>query len=358
MNNNNYAIIMAGGVGSRFWPVSRTSYPKQFIDILGTGKTLIQGTFHRLLNLVPVTNIYVITNDLYVPLVKEQLPEMAEEQILAEPVMRNTAPCIAYACYKINSINSEANILVAPSDHLILDSEEFVKKAGEALDFAGKNDALITLGIRPSRPDIGYGYIKIASETGDAIYPVERFMEKPNLESAKEFVASGNYFWNAGIFIWSGKSIASAFKKYSKDVHDIFCSDVYNTPNEKDFLTSEYPKSPNISIDYAILEKAGNVYVIPADFGWSDLGTWSSVYMLAEKDSAGNAAIPQEKVLLYNSTGCMVNVPADKLVVLSKLDNYIVVEANNTLMICPIEEEQTVKQFVADVKERFGTKYI
>ena len=359
MNNNNYAVIMAGGVGSRFWPVSRTTHPKQFIDIVGTGKTLIQGTFDRLKKVIPAENIFVVTNELYVSLVKEQLPGISQEQILAEPVMRNTAPCIAYACYKISALNPNANILVAPSDHLILDTEEFARKVTQALNYAANNDALVTLGIKPSRPDTGYGYIKIAEVSDEAISPVERFMEKPNLELAKEFVASGNYFWNAGIFIWSARTIGEAFKKYSPEIEGIFAdSSNYNTSAETEFLKNEYAKSPNISIDYAILEKASNVYVIPSDFGWSDLGTWSSVYTLSLKDDKGNAAIPPEKVLFYNSSGCMVNVPADKLVVLSKLNDYIIVEANNTLIICPKDEEQIVKQFVADVKERFGIRYI
>lgn len=358
---NFFAVIMAGGVGSRFWPISRTAYPKQFIDILGTGKTLIQQTYERFLKIVPAQNIYIVTNDSYRGLVKEQLPEINMDQILGEPVMRNTAPCIAYACHKIAQINPDASIVVSPADHLILDTEEFVKDIQLSLDAATRNNCLITLGIKPSRPDTGYGYIQFTSHTlENHLHKVKTFTEKPNVELAKTFVQSGEFLWNAGIFVWSASSILSAFESHLPEMNDIFKEgdSKYNTPDEQPFIQHAYYQCTNISIDYAILEKATNVYVLPTDFGWSDLGTWASVYELKEKDALGNAVIPQERVMLYDSTNCMINVSPDKIVVLQGLNDYIVVEANNTLVVCRKTEEQRVKQFVADAKAKFGAEYI
>ena len=356
-----YVIIMAGGIGSRFWPISRTGYPKQFIDILGTGKTLIQSTYERFIKIVPKENIYIVTNESYTKLVKQQLPDLHEQQILGEPIMRNTAPCVAYACHKINMINPNASIVVAPSDHLILDSDEFIKDITKSLEAASRHDCLITLGIKPSRPDIGYGYIQFTSQALDkAFFKVKTFTEKPNLELAKTFVQSGEFLWNAGIFVWSASSIIKSFEKYLPEINELFKDgeSAYNTPDEHSFIQTVYYQCTNISIDYGIMEKADNVYVLPTDFGWSDLGTWSSIYELAEKDYVGNAVIPPEKVIMYDSSNCMVNVPKNKLVILQGLHDYIVVESNNTLLICPIEEEQSVKQIVADVKSRFGAEYI
>jgi mannose-1-phosphate guanylyltransferase len=361
MNKNYYAIIMAGGIGSRFWPVSRTSHPKQFIDILGTGKTLIQNTYDRFLKICPKENIYVVTNDIYTDLVKKQLPDMGDQQILTEPVMRNTAPCIAYGSFKIESLNPDAAIVVAPSDHLILDEAAFVKAIEKSLEAVTKNDCLVTLGIKPSRPDTGYGYIQYTEQSlHDDFYKVKTFTEKPNLEIAKTFVQSGDFLWNAGIFVWSAKSIVKAFSSYLPDMHDIFAEarPVYNTDGEKIHIHKSYQQCTNISIDYGIMEKAENVYVLPSEFGWSDLGTWASIYDLADKDYVGNAVIPSEKVIMYDSSNCMVNVPADKLVILQGLHDYIVVESNNTLLICPRDQEQNVKKVVADVKQKFGVKYI
>ncbi|WP_374164323.1 mannose-1-phosphate guanylyltransferase [Arcticibacter sp. MXS-1] len=358
---NFYAVIMAGGIGSRFWPISRTAHPKQFIDILGTGKTLIQQTYDRFLKIVPAENIYVVTNDSYRSLVKEQLPALSEHQILGEPVMRNTAPCVAYACHKIGMLNPEASIVVSPADHLITDTEEFVRKINYSLEAASRMNCLITLGIKPSRPDTGYGYIQFTDQKleGD-LHKVKTFTEKPNLELARTFVQSGEFLWNAGIFVWSVASILSAFQQHLPEMNDIFKEgdNKYNTDAEQPFIQHAYYQCTNISIDYGIMEKAKNVYVLPSDFGWSDLGTWASVYQLSEKDYLGNAVIPSEKVVMYDSSNCMVNVPADKLVILQGLDDYIVVESNNTLMICQKSEEQKVKQIVADVKARFGTEYI
>jgi mannose-1-phosphate guanylyltransferase len=361
MNNNYYAIIMAGGIGSRFWPISRTSYPKQFIDILGTGKTLIQNTYERFLKICPKENIYVVTNESYTDLVKEQLPEMRDNQILTEPVMRNTAPCVAYGSFKIESLNPDAAIVVAPSDHLILNEDAFISAIEKSLQTALQYDYLITLGIKPSRPDTGYGYIQYTDEAiNEDFHKVKTFTEKPTLDIAKTFIQSGDFLWNAGIFVWSAKSIVKAFGTYLPDMHEIFAEarSIYNTSDEKVHINQAYQRCTNISIDYGVMEKAENVFVLPSEFGWSDLGTWASIYQLAEKDYVGNAVIPADKVIMYDSSNCMVNVPDDKLVVLQGLHDYIVVEANNTLLICPRDQEQNVKQVVADVKQKFGTKYI
>jgi len=338
MNKDYYAIIMAGGIGSRFWPISRTSYPKQFIDILGTGKTLIQNTYERFLKVCPKENIYIVTNDNYFDLVRTQLPDMADQQILTEPVMRNTAPCIAYGCFKIESINPNASIVVAPSDHLILDEGAFITAIEKSLKIASKNQCLITLGIKPSRPDTGYGYIQYTDQILDEdFHKVKTFTEKPTLDIAKTFIQSGDFLWNAGIFIWSADAILKAFSRYLPEMNEIFAEarPVYNSDNEKTHIHKTYLQCTNISIDYGIMEKADNVYVLPSEFGWSDLGTWASIYQLAEKDYVGNVVIPSEKVIMYDSSNCMVNVPGEKLVVLQGLHDYIVVESNNTLLICP-----------------------
>ena len=361
MNKNNYAIIMAGGIGSRFWPISRSSHPKQFIDILGTGKTLIQNTYERFLKICPQENIYVVTNENYTKLVKQQLPDMADNQILTEPVMRNTAPCVAYGCFKIENLNPDAVIVVAPSDQQILDEEAFVTAIEKSLQTAASTDSLITLGIKPSRPDTGYGYIQYTDQAIDHdFHKVKTFTEKPTLEIAKTFIQSGDFLWNAGIFVWSAKAIVKAFGRHLPEMHEIFAEarPVYNTEEEKSYVHKAYQQCINISIDYGIMEKADNVYVLPSAFGWSDLGTWASIYDLAEKDYVGNAVIPSEKVIMYDSSNCMVNVPGEKLVILQGLHDFIVVESNNTLLICPRDQEQNVKQVVADVKAKFGAKYI
>ena len=363
MNSNNYVLIMAGGVGSRFWPVSRTEFPKQFIDFFGTGQTLIQSTYNRFLKICPPENIFIVTNESYTDIIKEQLPAIQDNQILAEPIMRNTAPCIAYGAMKIAEINPEATIVVAPSDHTIAQQDSFIEAIQQSLTAAAENNCLVTLGIKPSRPDTGYGYIQFEDETlaTDAgIHKVKLFTEKPNVELATSFIQSGDFLWNAGIFIWSAKAINKAFEKHLPDMYEIFHAgqSFYNTENEAAFISSAYQQCTNISIDFGIMEKADNVYVLPSEFGWSDLGTWASIYDMAEKDYVGNAVIPAEKVMMFNSSNCMVNVPDGKLVVLQGLHDYIVVESNNILMICPRSEEQHVKQVVADVKAKHGTKYI
>lgn len=351
---------MAGGIGSRFWPISRTSYPKQFIDILGTGKTLIQQTYERFLKIVPKENIFILTNDNYINLVKAQLNQIDDAQIIGEPIMRNTAPCIAYGSHKIRKINPNASIVVAPSDHLIMDNDEFIRCINIALEVASKNDCLITLGIKPSRPDTGYGYIQYNTlKIEENFFKVKTFTEKPSLEIAKTFVQSGDFLWNAGIFVWSAENIIKSFEKYLPEMNDIFLegTEIYNTDKEKEFIQSAFTQCTNISIDYGIMEKADNVYVLPSEFGWSDLGTWDSVYELSEKDYVGNAVRPAERVIMYDSSNCMVNVPIGKLVVLQGLHDYIVVEDNNTLLICPRDQEQEIKQIVADIKQRFGPEF-
>jgi len=354
---------MAGGIGARFWPMSRTTHPKQFIDILGTGQTLIQQTFNRFARICPKENILIVTNEIYKDHVKQQIPEILENNILLEPVMRNTAPCIAYANYKIQAINPEANIIVAPSDHLILKEDEFLNDIQVALDAASANDWLITLGIRPSRPDTGYGYIQFDDshryDKNPRLTKVKTFTEKPDIELALKFIESGDFLWNAGIFIWSLKSILKAFDDHLDDVNDLFRegSEKYNTPDEKFFIAETYTVCRKISIDYGIMEKAPNVYVLAADFGWSDLGTWGSLFDIREKDANMNA-VNGESVLLYETKNCIINMPKDKLVVLQGLDNYIVVEDNNSLLVCRKEDEQQIRTFVSEIKNMKGEKYI
>jgi len=286
---------------------------------------------------------------------------MTDDQILTEPVMRNTAPCVAYGSFKIENLNPYACIVVAPSDHLIIDEAAFISTIGKSLETASKNNCLVTLGIKPSRPDTGYGYIQYTEQSlNNDFFKVKTFTEKPTLEIAKTFLQSGDFLWNAGIFVWSAKAIVNAFSNYLPDMHEIFAEarPVYNTNDEKAHIHNSYLQCTNISIDYGIMEKADNVYVLPSEFGWSDLGTWASIYDLAEKDYVGNAVIPSEKVIMYDSSNCMVNVPGEKLVILQGLHDFIVVESNNTLLICPRDQEQNVKKVVADVKQQFGAKYI
>lgn len=354
---------MAGGIGARFWPMSRTTHPKQFIDILGTGHTLIQQTFNRFARICPKENILIVTNEIYKDHVKQQIPEIPENNILLEPVMRNTAPCIAYANYKIQAINPNANIIVAPSDHLILKEDDFLHDIQAALDAAAQNDWLITLGIRPSRPDTGYGYIQFddsaRSDENPRLLKVKTFTEKPDIELALKFLESGDFLWNAGIFIWSLKSILNAFGEHLDDVNDLFREGAgkYNTQAEKSFIAETYTVCRKISIDYGIMEKASNVYVMASDFGWSDLGTWGSLFDIKAKDTNMNA-VTGNSVLLYDTKNCIINMPKDKVVVLQGLDNYIVVEDNDCLLVCRKEEEQQIRTFVNEIKNLKGEKYI
>lgn len=360
MNKNYYVAIMAGGIGSRFWPMSRTHMPKQFLDILNTGKTLIQWTFERFSAFIPVENIFIVTNESYAPIVQEQLPELPRENIVSEPSRKNTAPCIAYISYKIHKQNPEANLICAPADHLIMDGTAFRKVCLEALQFVDKHPALLTLGIKPTRPDTGYGYIQYETEAvSDNIYKVKTFTEKPNRELAKTFLKSGDFLWNAGIFVWHIKSIIQAFQEHLPELTELFEPemDKLNTPEEAASIEFIYTQCTNISIDYGIMEKADNVYVIPADFGWSDLGTWASAYDNLEKDYFGNA-VSGKNVLVIDATKCMVKAPHDKLVLLQGLDDFIVIDTPDVLLVCRKENEQQIKEYVAEVKRNKGEKFL
>lgn len=360
---NNYCVIMAGGVGARFWPMSKTSRPKQFIDILGVGKTLIRLTFERFTRICPPENIYVVTNEIYKDLVLKQLPELTEKQVLCEPSRRNTAPCVAYANYKIREENKNAIVVVAPSDHVILDVDQFVFDIKTSMKAAAENNWLLTLGIKPSRPDTGYGYIQYLEgkvyDGDNRLYKVKTFTEKPNLEIAKSFLASGDFLWNSGIFIWSLKSIMGAFEEHLADVDELFKKGigVYNTDKEVEFINNTYEVCKNISLDYGIMEKSRNVYTLAVDFGWSDLGTWGSLYTIRDRDENENAVVGNN-VMMYDSKNCIVNVPQNKLVVLQGLDDYIVVEEDETLLVCRKEDEQQIRQFVNDVKLEKGEKFV
>jgi len=363
MNKNNFCVIMAGGVGSRFWPLSKASLPKQFIDILGTGKTLLQQTYERFLAVCPKENIYIVSNTEYGELIRAQLPGIGEYQIMLEPMRKNTAPCIAYANYRIKQVNKNANIIVAPSDHFITNEDQFIKTLLHGLQFVHDNEALLTLGIRPSRPETGYGYIQVnkhsKSKDNPDLMKVKTFTEKPDLDLAKVFLKSGDFFWNSGIFLWSLKSIQNAFDTHLVEVSSLFneLETGLDSEKEAESILIAYSDTRNISIDYGIMEKADNVFVLCSEFGWSDLGTWSSMYDHSEKDIQGNV-ISAKNAMLYDSKNCIVNVSGDKLVVLQGLENYIVVETEKTLLICKREEEQKIKQIVNDVKISKGEEFI
>lgn len=354
---------MAGGIGSRFWPLSKTSKPKQFLDIFGTGKTLLQQTFERFLPFCPKKNIYIVTSIDYRNHVLDQIRGINPDQVLLEPARRNTAPCIAYATYKIGKINPHANFIVAPSDHLILNMDDFKKEIGKGLDFVSKNKALLTLGIKPSRPETGYGYIQISNRKSANVYgnlkKVKTFTEKPNLDLATIFYQSGEFYWNSGIFIWSLNSITDAFKQHLPEINSLFRDglELYNTPKETSFIQRTYSECRNISIDYGVMEKAENVFVLCSDFGWSDLGTWGSLYENGKKDEMGNVVYGKD-VFLYNSRNCIINLLDKKVVVINGLNDYIVVESDNMLLIARKDEEQQLRQFVNDIKIQKGEEYI
>jgi mannose-1-phosphate guanylyltransferase len=358
--NNNYVAILAGGIGSRFWPKSRSSYPKQFLDILNSGKTLIQSTFERYAAFLPAENIFVVTVEEYIDIVKEQLPRLDPANILAEPARKNTAPCIAYMAFKLIQQNPEASLIVAPSDHLVLDNEEFKNVTFKALEFAQHMKAFVTLGIKPTYPNTGYGYIQHETlAVAEDIYKVKTFTEKPDIEIARSFIASGDFLWNAGIFIWRVESIIKAFEQYQLEMYEVFAAEqqLFNTPEEQNALERIYPLCTNISIDYAIMEKANNVYVIPSSFGWSDLGTWNSAYDNLEKDYLGNA-VAGDNVMIIDATKCMVSAPHEKLLLLQGLDDFIVVDSEDVLLICKKDNEQQIKEYVAEVKRNKGDKYL
>lgn len=363
MNENNYAVIMAGGVGERFWPMSKVSRPKQFIDILGTGKTLIQQTYERFLQVCKKENIYIVTNKIYRDLVMDQLEGISREQVVCEPARKNTAPCIAYAAHKIHDLNPNAVMVVAPSDHIILKEDVFCDIISSALDAAADRTNFYTLGITPSRPDTGYGYIQYVTGSQNGrnglLRKVKTFTEKPDEELAKSFLQSGDFLWNSGIFIWSSKAIIDAFEKFQPEINYVFqkAAGIYNTDKEQDYMDKAYPACKSISIDYAIMEKADNVHVFISDFGWSDLGTWGSLFDSMEKDQKNNAVMG-ENVILYDSQNCIVNVPGEKLVVLQGLDNFIISEYENSLLVCHKSQEQQIRKFVNDIKLTRGEEYV
>jgi mannose-1-phosphate guanylyltransferase len=358
MKKDTYCVIMAGGVGSRFWPLSKSSTPKQFLDILGTGKSLLRQTFDRFTPLCPKENFLIVTSAEYADQVLEQLPELQEEQVLKEPFRRNTAPCIAYANAWIRTRNTNAHIVVTPADHLIINESAFIQSIEDGLQFVKNNDALLTLGIKPHRPETGYGYIQIGNET-EVSHPgfnkVKTFTEKPNAELAKVFFESGEFFWNSGIFIWTLKAIDKAFKSKLPEVQNLFLKldGEIGTINEQKALNNTYVDCKNISIDYGVMEKADNVYVQTVSFGWSDLGTWTSLYEYSAQDKASNAII-SGKVLLYDTEQSVVNIPGKKVAIIQGLKDYIVVDSGDALLICPKSNEQQIRQFTTDIKAEFG----
>ncbi len=356
---DNYCVIMGGGIGSRFWPFSRESYPKQFLDMFGVGRSLLQMTFDRFSKIIPVENIYIVTNKIYAPLVRTQLPELDERQILLEPTRRNTAPCIAYASYHIKARNPNANIVVAPSDHLILKEDIFLKDIKRGLDFVKQNKALVTLGVKPSRPETAYGYIQSDEETIGDFIKVKTFTEKPNAELAQVFYESGEFFWNSGLFLWNVSSIVDAFDRFLPDITARFNLGLekFNTPDEKTFIDENFAYCPNISIDYGIMEKADNVYMLGVDFGWADLGTWGSLYDIAPKDEDANALL-KSRVMTYDSHENLIALgDKNKLAVIHGLNGYIVADSGNVLLICKREDEDRIKQFVADAQLNFGKEF-
>ena len=342
MSKNHYVAIMAGGIGTRFWPKSRTSFPKQFLDILGTGKTLIQSTLERYNRIVPIENIYVVTSEDYVSIVKEQLPALPAENIVAEPFRKNTAPCIAYVSLKIFEKDPDAVMIAAPADNHILDEENFAGVMNKAFEFVSHINALTTLGIMPTHPNTGYGYIQHEDlEVAPGIYKVKTFTEKPNLELAKAFIRSGDFLWNSGIFVWKCKAIISAFEQHLPEIFELFYTekDKLNTPEEKKTIEAIYAQCPSISIDFGIMEKAQNVYIIPASFAWSDLGTWNSAHANMEKDYFDNAVVGKT-VMVYDTHNCIIQSNDKKLVLVQGLEDYIVVDTDDVLMICKKEKEQ------------------
>lgn len=358
MNKDYYAVIMAGGIGSRFWPVSTVDFPKQFHDMLGTGQTLLQKTFSRLHALIPAENIYILTNERYLHITLEQLPEISEKQVVLEPAMRNTAPCILLAALKIKKENENALMLVAPSDHWIEDESAFAADLQICFDACQQRDMLMTLGIHPAFPNTGYGYIESDKQEASLLKKVKQFREKPDYETAKRFIAEGNFLWNAGIFMWSVESLISAFEKHLPEMHAHFLDGYvhYNTTAEKAFISEKYALAENISIDYGIMEKAQNVYVKRATFDWNDLGTWGALHDKMTTNPIENAvvrAIPH----LKNANGNMIYTASEKLVVIDGIENYIIVDKEEVLMIYPMDKEQNIKNLLTDIRQTFGEKY-
>ena len=356
--SDTFAVIMAGGVGSRFWPYSRNHRPKQFLDVLGTGESLIQMTNQRFLNLCPQENIYVVTNEIYYDLVKEQLPDLDYHQILTEPVGRNTAPCIAYASYKIASKNPQATSIVSPSDHAIFKETQFVEVMTTAVEAASQSEKIITIGIKPSRPETGYGYIQYLPDSGKDVKLVKTFTEKPEQELAQKFYESGDFVWNSGIFIWNVNTIKNAFEKFLPEMAELFAQggSSYYQPLEKEFVRDTYYQCKNISIDYGIMEKAHNVYVVLGDFGWTDMGSWSTLHDVKNKDPQGN--VFEASVLAYDTKNCMVKGPEDKLIIVQGLDGYLVADIDNVLVICKKDNERQFRNFSSDIKARKLSQFL
>lgn len=353
VNQNNNVVIMAGGVGSRFWPMSTTEFPKQFIDVFGTGRTFIQMTYNRFKGIVAPENVWVVTSKQYADIVAEQLPDIPKGNILLEPCRRNTAPCIAYVSWRIKSKNPKANLVVTPSDHLVTDVVEFQRVISSALQFTSETDAIVTLGMTPTRPETGYGYIQADMQAPSLrnreIYRVDAFKEKPNLETAKKYVKEKEFYWNSGIFIWSVNTIVNSLRIYQPDISRIFedLLPYYGTDKEQEMIDKQFPLCESISIDYAVMEKAYEMFVFPANFGWSDVGTWGSLHTLADKDANGNTIVGQD-VKLYESHNCVIHTAEEKKVVVQGLDGYIVAEKGGTLLICKLAEEQRIKEFSAE----------
>ena len=352
MKTNRFVVIMAGGVGSRFWPASRESRPKQFLDILGVGKSLIQMTFERAKKLAPVENILIATNEKYKSLVQEHLPDILEDRILLEPSRNNTAPCIAYATLKINALADNGVFAVLPSDHVILKEEEFIGKMNEAFTYAEQNAALLTLGLAPTRPDTGYGYIEIDGQKSEGVNKVAQFREKPDLETAKAYVESKKYLWNAGIFIWSTKSVISAFEKNAPQIIDVLSTDLdkINSPEEQTYINEVYPKTESISVDYALMERSSNVYTIPAEIGWSDLGTWNSLHAYLDKDDNSNV-LQGQIISLAESSNCLIKIPEGKQAVIKGLKDMILVLEDDVLLLYPKESEQEIKTVRKNIED-------
>lgn len=350
--SHTYVVIMAGGIGSRFWPKSRAAKPKQFLDILNVGKTLLQLTLERLLPICPIENFYVVTADIYEKAVVEQLPELPKENIIKEPVRRNTAPCIAYACDKIIARDKNANVIIVPSDQLIVHTDKYLRILRKCLAFTAKQEVLVTIGVKPTKPSTGYGYIQYLEAVEDeGFHKVKTFTEKPSLEIAKTFIESGDFLWNSGMFVWKAKTILKAFHKLLPEVIDAFegAHDVYGTKSEKKFIEKAYSVVTNISIDYGVMEKANNVYTIPADFGWSDIGTWDSLFDVYEKDYLGNA-VKGKNVKIYDAQNNMIMADDQKLVVLQGIEGLCVVDTGDVLLICQRSKEQEIKQITIDLK--------
>lgn len=358
--NNRYCVIMCGGVGSRFWPYSRASRPKQFLDFFGTGRSLLQMSVDRMAGIVPDENIILMTNEQYADIIQEQLPQIKPNQILLEPARRNTAPCIAWAAHHIAAINPDAQMMVAPSDHLILKTEEFRESVVKAFNFIEKHDAILTLGIKPSRPETGYGYIQVGEAMDADFSQVKTFTEKPNEELAKVFLSSGEFFWNSGMFFWSAQTILNALAAHAPSIEEIFArgKEHFGTAQENKFINLNYAACPNISIDFAVMEKAPNVYVERVDLGWSDLGTWGSLYDNAPQYDADGNVNQHQQSLMFNSHNNVVAIRGDKVVVLSGLDDYIVADVDDALLIVPKAEEQKIRLYVNEVRARFGEKYL